>query len=267
MNTTTTPLALTADALTALPGVRHGFFGRRGGVSGGIYESLNAGAGSSDTAENVAENRARVAGAIGVAPDALITGHQVHSPEVAVVEGPWEGVAPQVDALVTRTPGLALGVLTADCGPVLLTDGEAGVIGAAHAGWRGALTGITDAVVEAMVGLGAEPYRTIAAIGPCIARISYEVGPEFVEQFMSADSENERFFTASASRAEAGKAHFDLPGYITARLATAGVGRIACLDADTYGDEKAWFSHRRSVHRGESDYGRNLSVIARFRPA
>jgi len=243
----------------ALPGIRHGFFTRQGGVSEGLYASLNGGLGSRDSAANIAENRARMAAALGVAPDRLMTAHQTHSRDVVVAETPWPAAArPRADAIVTRTPGLALGVTTADCGPVFLADPTAGVIGAAHAGWRGALAGIVEATVAAMERLGAKPSRIHAALGPMIRQPNYEVGPDLVARFTAADSANERFF---APAARDGHALFDLAGYIGTRLVRAGVARVEDLGLCTYAEPARFFSFRRSTHRAEADYGRHVNVI------
>src|SRR5215831_9298485 len=208
--------ALQAASLSALGGIRHAFFTRAGGVSGGIYESLNGGQGSDDDPARVRENRARMAAALGVAPERFLTAYQIHSPDVVVAEAPWTREArPRVDGIVTRVPGLAIGVSTADCGPVLLADAQARVVGAAHAGWRGALAGIIEATVAAMEQLGAERARIGAAIGPMIRQPSYEVGPDVIARFRAADPDNERFF---APALRAGHAMFDLAGYIAARL-------------------------------------------------
>jgi YfiH family protein len=252
--------SLQAHNLAALPGIRHAFFTRAGGVSEGIYASLNGGVGSNDDGARVAENRARMATALGVAPGALMTPYQVHSADVAVVEAPWtQATRPRADAVVTATPGLAIGVSTADCGPVLLADGAARVIGAAHAGWRGALAGVTDAAIAAMERLGAERARIVAALGPMIRQPSYEVGAELVERFLAADPANSRFFRPAA---RAGHSMLDLPGYIAARLAGAGIGRIEDLGDCTYADPQRFFSFRRTTHRGEPDYGRHVNAIA-----
>ena len=250
---------LHAKSLSALPGVRHAFFTREGGVSQGIYASLNGGVGSNDNRAHVAENRARMAAALGVAPAALVTPYQIHSADVVVAEGPWTPEArPRADAIVTRTPGLAIGVSTADCGPVLLADGTARVIGAAHAGWRGALAGVTDAAIAAMERLGAERRRTVAALGPMIRQRSYEVGAELADRFVAADPANGRFFRPAG---KAGHALFDLSGYIAARLAAAGIGTIEDLAECTYADPQTYFSFRRTTHRGEPDYGRHVNAI------
>ncbi len=251
-------MLLEAAALKALPGIRHGFFTRHGGVSQGLYASLNAGLGSRDKPEDVRENRARMARALGT--EDLVTAYQVHSPDVVVAEQPWtREKAPRADAVVTRTQGLAVGITTADCGPVLLADARARVIGAAHVGWKGALAGVLEAAVSAMEALGAERGRIAAALGPMIRQKSYEVGPEFLARFLAADAGNEAFF-APAGRA--GHAMFDLGGYAARRLAQAGVGNVEDLGHCTYADPAAFFSYRRSVHRAEPDYGRHVSAIA-----
>jgi YfiH family protein len=251
---------LQSALLTMLPGIRHGFFTRAGGVSDGFYASLNAGLGSRDAPERVAENRARMAAALGVARDRLITAYQVHSPKVVVATEPWSRAqAPHADAVVTRVAGLAVGVTTADCGPLLLADREAGVIGAAHAGWKGALAGVAEAAVDAMEEVGASRRRIVVALGPMIRQSSYEVGPDFVTRFTAADRENRRFFAPAARDSHA---MFDLAGYITARLQRAGVGRIEDLGDCTYADPRRFFSYRRSTHRAEADYGRHINAIA-----
>jgi len=241
----------------AAPGIGHAFFTREGGVSAGVYASLNGGVGSSDAPAAVAENRARMAAALGLAPERLLVPYQVHSPDVVTVAQPW-GERPRCDGIVTATPGLALGVTGADCGMVLFADAGARVIGAAHAGWKGARDGVVEATVSAMVALGASAERIIAVLGPCIAQASYEVGPEFVEGF-AADPEAPRFFGPSRN---AGRAMFDLHGYIGLRAKRAGVGDFVDLGLDTYADEARFFSYRRKTHRGEPDYGRLVSAIA-----
>ena len=244
----------------ASPNIRHAFFTRAGGVSEGLYASLNAGVGSHDAPGNVAENRSRMAAALGVAPLDLLTAYQIHSPDVVTVERPWSADArPRADAIVTRTPRLAVGVSTADCGPVLLVDESARVIGAAHAGWRGALTGVIEATLDAMERCGADRGRIAAAIGPMIRQPSYEVGPDLVARFSAADDANARFFKPAL---RAGHALFDLAGYVAARIARAGVARIEDVGRCTYADPENFFSYRRSVHRGEPDYGRHVSAIA-----
>jgi YfiH family protein len=251
---------LQSAALSALGGIRHAFFTRDGGVSDGIYASLNGGVGSDDAAAQVAENRARMAAALGVAPDCLLTAHQIHSPDVVTIERPWAPAErPRADAIVTRTPGLAIGVTTADCGPVLLADVAAGVIGAAHAGWRGAATGVLEATIAAMERCGADRARMVAALGPMIRQPNYEVGPEFVTRFTADDGANERFFRPSSRKEHA---LFDLPGYIAARLAGAGVRKVEDLGHCTYADAARFFSYRRSTHRAEKDYGRHINAIA-----
>jgi len=251
---------LQAKSLAALDGVRHAFFTRAGGVSEGIYASLNGGVGSNDDRAHVAENRARMAAAVGVGREALITAYQIHSADVVVAETPWTHTArPHADAIVTRVPGLAIGVSTADCGPVLLADAETRVIGAAHAGWRGALAGVTDAAIAAMERLGAERTRIVAALGPMISQPNYEVGADLVERFRGADPSNARFFRPAA---RAGHALFDLPGYIAARLTSAGIAKIEDLAACTYADPDRFYSFRRTTHRGEPDYGRHVNAIA-----
>ena len=251
---------IASPCLAGLVRIRHGFFGRAGGVSEGVYASLNCGFGSGDEPERVAENRARAARRADVDPAGLLTLYQTHSPRVAVVETPWRREdAPQVDAMVTTQPGLALGILTADCAPVLFADVDAGVIGAAHAGWRGALDGVLEATLAEMRRHGAAPERTVAAIGPCIQQASYEVGPEFRARFVAADAGNARFFAAGA---RAGHYQFDLPGYVAARLAGAGLIRIERLDRDTCAEAENFFSYRRNTLEGRRDYGRNISLIA-----
>ncbi|WP_411032907.1 peptidoglycan editing factor PgeF [Shinella sp. BYT-45] len=236
---------------------RHGFFTRAGGVSEGIYRGLNVGLGSRDDRENVHENRARVARWFSVAPERLATVHQVHSPDVVVVDDTYDGARPAADAMVSATPGVVLGVLTADCGPILFCDPHARVVGAAHAGWKGALYGVLENTVAAMEKLGARRERILASLGPSIGRRNYEVGPEFVERFLGVDRAYERYFTPSG---KAGHAMFDLPALTTQRLADAGV-TAENLDICTYPDEDRFFSYRRTTHRQEPDYGRQISAI------
>ncbi|MDQ1849008.1 peptidoglycan editing factor PgeF [Gemmobacter fulvus] len=245
---------ITSDALAP---VRHGFFTRKGGASSGIFAGLNCGTGSSDLSEVVAINRARVAQAMGAAPEALVTVHQVHSADVLTVTAPHTGAPPQADAMVTTTPGLVLGVLTADCQPVLFSDPEAQVIGAAHAGWRGAKEGILEAVLTAMERLGAARARISAVIGPTISQASYEVGPEFVEAFLDDDRDSARFFAQGTGD----RALFDLPGYALWRLRAAGVGHAEWTRHCTYRDPARFYSFRRTTHHGEADYGRLISCI------
>jgi purine-nucleoside/S-methyl-5'-thioadenosine phosphorylase / adenosine deaminase len=249
-----------SSTLAALPGIRHSFFTREGGVSDGIYASLNAGVGSNDKPERVAENRARMAAALDVAPEHFLTCYQIHSPDVVVADTPWPAAErPRADAIVTQRSGIAIGVSTADCGPVLLADAQAGVIGAAHAGWRGALTGVTDATIAAMERLGAERARIVAALGPMIRQSNYEVGADLIERFRAEDPGSEKFF---APGARANHALFDLAGYVAARLKRAGIGSIDDLGLCTYANEDRFYSYRRTTHRGEPDYGRHVNAIA-----
>jgi len=248
-----------AVRLARLPGVRHAFFTRSGGVSGGVYASLNAGVGSNDDPGHVAENRARMAAAMGVAPERFLTCYQIHSPEVAVADAPFTAAArPRADAIVTTRPGLAVGVSTADCGPVLFADADARVVGAAHAGWRGALGGVTEATIAAMETLGAVRERIVAALGPMIRQSNYETGADLRDRFLAADRANARFFGAAARE---GHFMFDLAGYLAARLAAAGVHAIEDVGACTYADADRFFSYRRMTHRGEPDYGRHVNAI------
>jgi YfiH family protein len=252
-------MRLGSPLLSAIPGLRHAFFTREGGVSDGIYSSLNGGLGSQDDPANVAENRRRMAEQMGVTPEHLLSAYQIHSPDAVVATGPLDGASrPRADAIVTRVQGLAIGVTAADCGPILLVDPNARVIGAAHAGWKGALSGILESTVEAMEKLGAEPSGIVAAIGPLIRQHSYEVGDEFVERFVQADAENTLFFIPSARESHA---MFDLAGFIRMRLENAGVLMIDDIGVDTYSDERC-YSYRRSVHQGEPDYGRHIHAIA-----
>jgi YfiH family protein len=251
-------MTLESPLLSAIPGLRHAFFTREGGVSGGIYGSLNGGVGSNDDPAHVEENRRRMAEQLGVSPDRFLSVWQTHSPDVVVTTGPWQGeTRPLADAIVTRTEGLAIGATAADCGPVLFVDPGARVIGAAHAGWKGALTGILESTVDAMEKLGAERSGIVAAIGPLIRQYSYEVGGEFVERFIEADAENGRFFIPSA---RSGHSMFDLAGFIRMRLENSGVLVIDDTGIDTYSDER-FYSYRRSVHRKEPDYGRHVHSI------
>ncbi len=248
-----------ADNLERAGAVRHGFFTREGGVSRGIYASLNCGLGSGDSLDRVAVNRARALAMLGLDGAPLCTAYQVHGTEVSVVNEPWPPERrPKVDAMVTSRSGIALGILSADCAPVLMADAEARVIGAAHAGWRGALAGVLEAAVEAMVGLGARRERIAAAVGPAIAQPSYQVGPEFPGPFLAADGTAERFFSAAGG----GRYLFDLAGYAAGRLRAAGLGACEQLAHDTVAEDDLFFSYRRSLLRGEDDYGRTLSAIA-----
>ena len=238
---------------------RHAFFTRRGGVSGGIYASRNCGFGSGDLPAHVAENRSRCLADLDGAADALVTVHQTHSATAVEVREPWKpGDAPKADAMVTDRPGIAVGVLAADCAPVLMADREAGVIGAAHAGWKGAIGGVLDQTVAAMAALGARPARIVAGVGPCIGAASYEVGPEFRDRFVALAADNERFFRIGRDD----RLLFDLAGYVVARLDRLGLARIDRTHHDTVVDEALFFSYRRATRRGESDYGRCLSAIA-----
>jgi len=244
----------------ALTGIRHGFFTRAGGVSSGLYASLNGGVGSQDDAGKVLENRARMAAALGVEPRRLLTAYQTHSPNVVVAEAPWTTEnRPQADAIVTRMRALAIGVTTADCGPVLFAEPRAGVIGAAHAGWRGALTGVIEATIAAMERLGAAQRQIRAAIGPMIRQGNYEVGPDLVERFRADDPASSRFF--GPARRD-GHAMFDLAGYIAARLKRAGITEVEDVGLCTYADPEQFFSYRRTTHRAEADYGRHVNAIA-----
>ncbi len=249
-------MTLPAATATVLAGTRHGFCGRAGGVSAGIFASLNTGLGSSDDPAAVAENRARAAAAVAQGAG-LVTLHQIHSATVVVAEPHSVGIErPRADGVVTNRRDIVLGVLAADCAPVLFADVGAGVVGAAHAGWKGALYGVLPATIAAMEALGARRDRIVAAIGPCIAQASYEVQDGYITPFVAVDPAFVRFFRAG----RAGHAHFDLAGFVAAQLAAAGVTRVECLGRDTYTND--YFSYRRSVHAGEPDYGRNLSLIA-----
>lgn len=247
------------EALTAIDGIRHGFGTRQGGVSGGIYATLNCGVGSKDDPALVAENRTRLATSLGTDPGKLITPYQVHSPTAVVAEEPWDrDTAPKADAVVTRTPGLAIAVSTADCVPVLFCDPRARVTGAAHAGWRGALGGVLEATLDAMEQVGAARASVVAAIGPAISQKAYEVGEDFEENFLSADAGNARYFTRPSAGS---KPHFDLTGYVEDRLKSAGAGHVQNLQLCTYHDSDRFFSYRRTCHKGEPDYGRQISAI------
>ena len=253
-------MMLRSATLSRLSGVAHAFFTREGGVSEGVYASLNGGLGSGDERGRVVENRKRMAAALGVAPKSFATVFQVHSPDVIVLDEPWdEGARPRADALVTRRARLAIAVSSADCGPLLFADEEAHVIGAAHAGWKGALSGVIEATIVAMEGQGARRERIHAALGPMISRAAYEVGPEFKARFVEADAAHAKFFTPSPRKDHA---MFDLPAFIAERLRQAGIGSVEDLGRCTYGDEALFFSYRRMTHRGETDYGRHLSAIA-----
>lgn len=240
-----------------LDDIAHGFLGRSGGVSSGLYASLNVGLGSDDDATAVAENRRRAVAAV-LPGAALVTLHQIHSANVVSATEPWPGNRrPHADGVVTDQPDLLLGILTADCVPVLFADAARGIVGAAHAGWKGALGGVTDNVIAAMIALGAQRDAIVAAIGPCIGRASYEVSDGFLAAFADADPANERFFTGGKPRHH----YFDIEAYVVARLHDGGVGRVAALGQDTYANPGRFFSYRRSCHAGEKDYGRQISLI------
>jgi polyphenol oxidase len=258
--TVTSPVVLApirSEMLSQLAGIAHGFYGRAGGVSSGIYESLNAGPGSDDDSANVAENRRRIALDMGVTPDRLMSAYQVHSADALMVDKPFGAERPKVDALVTRCPSLATTILTADCAPVLFADPSARIVAAAHAGWKGAIGGVLEATLEKMCKLGASKSRIVTAIGPCIAQASYEVGPEFVSTFTDADINYMRFFVPG----QGDRYQFDLKRFCAARLRGAGVGAIDVLPHDTCALSSDFFSNRRRNQAGEPDYGRNLSAI------
>jgi YfiH family protein len=251
------PLRSPLFGKAAAAGIRHGYFTRMGGVSEGIYGSLNIGTGSADDQSLVRENRRRVAEWMGVAPDHLLTAHQVHSPDVIVARAPFPGERPKADAIVTDRPGIAVGASSADCGPVLFADPEARVVGAAHAGWKGAFTGVLENTVAAMESLGASRENIIAVLGPSISAKNYEVGPEFIDRFVGADPANTRNYEASS---RPGHAMFDLNRYTVDRLSAAGVTAEA-LYRCTYAEEDLFYSYRRATHRSEPDYGRHISAI------
>src|SRR5687768_13073094 len=249
-----TTLPVLTSKLLDLPGVRHAFFTRKGGVSEGLYESLNVGAGSKDDPIAVAENRRRAATHLG---GELVTAYQVHSATAFAVQGPWGSGPPEGDAVVTDTTGVICGVLAADCAPILLADAEARVVAAAHAGWKGALEGVAEAAIERMEAFGAKRERIVAAIGPCIGPGSYEVGPEFYDRFVAESAEASRFFVDG----EGDRKMFDLPHYVLDRLQRAGIGSCEWIGQDTCADADLFFSNRRALHRGDADYGRLLSGI------
>jgi polyphenol oxidase len=251
-------MSFNSSLLAAVPDLRHAFFTREGGVSTGLYDSLNGGLGSNDDPTHVIENRARMAQQLDVAPSHFLTAFQIHSPDVAVATKPWDSASrPRVDAMVTNVPGIAIGVTAADCGPILFVDPKARVIGAAHAGWKGAFGGVLENTITEMERLGANRGDIIAAVGPLIRQSSYEVGAEFVTRFTQADPLNAKFFVAST---RADHAMFDLAGYIRHRLEQADILMIDDVQIDTYADER-FYSYRRSVHRKEADYGRNIHAI------
>lgn len=256
MNDSVQPDPIRSRALDR-PGIRHGFFTRAGGVSTGIYRGLNVGVGSQDSLEHVTENRRRVAGWLGVTPQNLLTLYQIHSADAVVVREPFTGERPRADAMVTDRPGIALGALAADCGPILYAEAQAGVIGAAHAGWKGALTGVLEATIEAMEQLGAQRSRIVAILGPSISAVNYEVGPEFIDRFVAADPANADYFAPSS---KGGHAMFDLNRYTVDRLKRAGV-ETDMVGRCTYSDEDDFYSYRRTTHRHEPDYGRQISAI------
>ena len=252
MNVVTSPL------LNDVRGVRHAFFTRHGGVSTGLYDSLNVGRGSNDEADDVAENRRRCAAHFGAGPENLLTCYQIHSPQALTADRPWGLERPEGDAVVTGISGLICGALSADCAPILIADPQAHIVAAAHAGWKGALGGVVASTVEAMVRLGANPDRMIAAVGPCIGPASYEVGLEFLDRFTDAHADNEQFFRPGATTE---RRLFDLPAFVLARLKAAGVQTAEWTGHDTLTDDR-FFSNRRAFIRGEADYGRLLSAIA-----
>jgi|TARA_R110002096_G_scaffold93068_4_gene210013 hypothetical protein len=249
-----------SDALSAFPNITHGFFTREGGISSGIYEGRNCGLGSDDLRSKVIENRGRTADDLGVPRDHLLTVYQVHSPNVIVADKPWAAdAAPEGDALVTATRGLALGILTADCTPILFADPEAGVIGAAHAGWKGAIGGVLEATIDAMTSLGAKRAQISCSVGPTISQANYEVGPEFQKQFVAEAPDNNIYFIPSARE---NHFQFDLSRFVADRLDRLGINSIDNINLCTYADATRFFSYRRTTHAGESDYGRQISSIA-----
>jgi hypothetical protein len=250
---------LTAASIAAIEGVAHGFFGRAGGVSRGIYATLNTGLGTDDDPAAVAENRARCAQSLGVAPDHLLTLYQIHSARVVEVDKPWDRQGPRADGMVTRREGVALGILAADCMPFLFVDPKARVVGAAHAGWRGALAGILEATTAEMVRLGAEPGRIVAALGPCLRRENFEVGPDVLDAFLAQHPDAERFFSPGV---RPDRRQLDLAAFGRARLNACGVTHVDDLGVCTLGQNDAWFSYRGSRRAGQADYGRNLSAVA-----
>lgn len=250
---------LHADALASLKGIRHAFFTRSGGVSQGVYATLNGGIGSKDAPDSVNENRKRMAEALGVSPDRFLTAYQIHSPDVVTVVEPWpHDQRPRADAMVTNVRGIALGISTADCGPVLFADAKARVIGAAHAGWRGAFSGVLEATIAAMEKLGANRKHIVTALGPMIRQPNYEVGPEFVIRFREAGDANMRFFAPSERKDHA---MFDLAGYVAMRLERAGIEAIDDVKLCTYAEPERFFSYRRMTKLGETDYGRHINAV------
>lgn len=249
---------LQSGVLAGLSGVRHAFFTRKGGVSAGLYDSLNVGRGSNDAPDDVLENRRRAAAWFGAGPDALNTCYQIHSATAVAADEPWRGRLPEGDAVVTRQPGIVCGVLSADCAPILFADAEARVVAAAHAGWQGALNGVIEATVAAMEAKGADRSRMVAAVGPCIAQPSYEVGLEYLDRFETARPGSARFFRPGET---AEKRLFDLPGFVLDRLAEAGVEQAEWIGRDTCAEPDRFFSNRRAFRQGEPDFGRLMSAI------
>lgn len=248
-----------AQTLSQLPDIRHGFFDRSGGTSPGLYSSLNCGLGSGDDKDIVLNNRATVAAHLKLAPPQLITTYQHHSADVITVTNPWSiADAPMADGMVTNVSNIGLGILTADCAPVLFADTKSRVIGAAHAGWRGAVAGVTDNIITAMEKLGSQRSAIVAVIGPAISQSAYEVGPEFIDSFLAQDPAHQQFFTPSSREKHC---MFDLPGYLIQRLERANVAAVSSVEKCTYALEDQFFSYRRATHRGEEDYGRQISVI------
>jgi len=246
-----------AQAFDGVSGIAHGFFGRHGGVSQGIYEGLNTGRGSDDNPKHVTENRRRVATTLGTTESRLLSAHQCHSTDVVIVDGPWEDGRPKVDGIVTKTKGIAVSALAADCAPVLFVDPVNKIIGAAHAGWRGALAGITDKTIEAMESIGAKRHHICAAIGPCIGPKNFEVGPEFVDAFVSDNSSTKDLFTPGT----ADRSYFDIKTYLIRRLFAQGCTTVSALPDCTYAQNSDYFSYRHNGHKGITDYGRNISAI------
>ncbi|MEP1209375.1 MAG: peptidoglycan editing factor PgeF [Rhizobiaceae bacterium] len=250
-------IPIQSRSLEALDNIQHGFFTRQGGVSGGLYEGLNAGLGSNDVHGDVVENRRRMTDALGVAQDRLASPYQVHSPDVIITDQAWTSDRPKADGVVTNRKGLALGIVTADCGPVLLADANAGVIGACHAGWKGALNGVLENTVAAMVEIGADIANITGILGPTISQDNYQVGPGFASPFLAVSPDNARYFTGSD---KVGHYQFDLTGYIVDRLSNLGI-QAAAVNRCTYAEEDNFYSYRRTTHRQEPDYGRQLSAI------
>lgn len=252
-------LRIQHPALSMLNKIEHGFFTRKGGTSSDTYRSLNCGYGSDDSREQVSQNRALVANTMNVSAEMLVTAYQVHSPDALIIDAPFTGNAPKVDALVTNKPGLAIAILTADCGPLLFADEEAGVVAAAHAGWRGAVDGIIENTISRMIELGAKPDNITALLGPTISKPNYEVDDSFCHRFAQKHTDSARFF---AEGTRVGHKQFDLPAFIMARLEACQIGSAINLDLCTYGKEDSFFSYRRATHRKEPDYGRQISAIA-----